>query len=87
MGCGDAYLAKNLKEHCILHSFDLCKYNEFITACDISKTPLDTKSVDYVVFCLSLMGVNFIDYLIEARRILKDKYLIITKGVIYTLQK
>jgi ribosomal RNA-processing protein 8 len=75
MGCGDAFLARNLKEHCTLNSFDLCKYNEFITPCDISKTPLGNSSVDYVVFCLSLMGTNFVDYLIEARRILKDKYI------------
>jgi len=35
------------------------------------KTPLDDFSVDVAVFCLSLMGSNFTQYLREAHRVLK----------------
>ena len=34
------------------------------------QVPLENKSVDIVIFCLSLMGTNFMDYLVEAHRIL-----------------
>jgi hypothetical protein len=73
LGCGDAFLARNLKDHSKFNSFDLCKYNEYITPCDISHTPLENNSTDCAVFCLSLMGRNFIEYLSESRRILKHK--------------
>jgi len=76
MGCGDAYLARTLTNY-IIHSFDLVKYNEHITVSDIKKVPLENELVDIVVFCLSLMGKNFIDFLIEAKRILKDKGILI----------
>ena len=72
MGCGDAYLARTLKDYKI-HSFDLVKYNENITVSDIKNVPLKKESVDVVVFCLSLMGKNFVEFLSEARRILKPE--------------
>ena len=42
-----------------------------VTACDMAHVPLPDRSVDAVVFCLSLMGINLTDYLIEARRVLR----------------
>lgn len=76
MGCGDAYLARTLNDYKI-HSFDLVKYNEHITVSDIKAVPLENESVDIVIFCLSLMGKNFIDFLIEAKRILKRNGILI----------
>jgi ribosomal RNA-processing protein 8 len=76
MGCGDAYLARNLKEMKI-YSFDLVKYNENITVSDIKNVPLENGSVDIVVFCLSLMGKNFVEFLSESRRILKSEGILI----------
>lgn len=38
--------------------------------CDISKLPLESESVDVVVFCLALMGVNYGTFLSEATRVL-----------------
>ena len=35
------------------------------------QVPLGDESVDIVIFCLSLMGKNIGDFLIEANRILK----------------
>ena len=45
--------------------------NPLVTACDIAHVPLADKSVDIVVFCLSLMGTNIVDFLQEANRVLK----------------
>ena len=76
MGCGDAFLARHLKDLKI-HSFDLVKYNENITVSDIKNVPLENESVDVVVFCLSLMGKNFVEFLSESRRILKPEGILI----------
>lgn len=80
MGCGEARLAKDLP-HLSVHSFDLVAANERITACDVSRTPLGDSVVDVVVFCLSLMGTNYGDFLVEARRILKPGGVVIVAEV------
>ncbi|KAL2912547.1 25S rRNA (adenine645-N1)-methyltransferase [Polyrhizophydium stewartii] len=72
MGCGEAKIAQTLHGSMTVHSFDLVAGNDFITACDIAHVPLAASSCDVVVFCLSLMGTNFVDFLKEARRILKS---------------
>ena len=54
-----------------VHSFDLVAANERITACDIAHVPLPNGAVDVGIFCLSLMGTNFADFLREAHRVLK----------------
>lgn len=71
MGCGDAKIARNCSELHKIHSFDLHAANEYVHVADISKVPLPPKSVDIVIFCLSLMGLNYNDFLKEALRILK----------------
>jgi len=72
-GCGEAKLAKELTAQGIhnVRSFDLVAANELVTACDMRDCQLPDESVDVVVFCLSLMGTNMIDFLREANRILK----------------
>ena len=42
-----------------------------IIACDIAHVPLQNSSVDIVVFCLSLMGTNIMEFIKEAHRILR----------------
>lgn len=80
-GCGDAQLAKDLlnskrsskgKSPFTVHSFDLVSPNELVTACDMANVPLENKSVDVCVFCLSLMGTNLADFIRESHRVLKD---------------
>lgn len=76
MGCGRARLAYTLiKQHQTKHtiySFDLVSNNnELITACNISHTPLQDNICDIVIFCLSLMGTDWIEFIKEAYRILK----------------
>ncbi|KAK4426120.1 Ribosomal RNA-processing protein 8 [Sesamum alatum] len=68
-GCGDARLAKSVKNK--VFSFDLVSNDPSVIACDMSNTPLDSSTVDVAVFCLSLMGTNFPNYLQEANRVLK----------------
>ena len=75
LGCGEAYLAKNLKQK--IYSFDLIQINEYITKCDLKNIPLDDDTVDIAIFCLSLMGNNFIDFIVEAKRILKQNGILI----------
>ncbi|XP_032687368.1 ribosomal RNA-processing protein 8 [Odontomachus brunneus] len=68
-GCGEAQLAASVPHE--VHSFDFIALNDKVKACDIIHTPLLMNSVHIVVFCLSLMGTNLNDYLIEANRVLK----------------
>ncbi|XP_014675793.1 PREDICTED: 25S rRNA (adenine(645)-N(1))-methyltransferase-like isoform X2 [Priapulus caudatus] len=67
-GCGDAKLARSVPN--TVHSFDLVALNDHVTACDMSKVPLQDGSVDIAIFCLSLMGSNLADYINEAWRVL-----------------
>lgn len=78
MGCGEPRIAEELASDTVtVHSFDLVAVNELVTVADISNTPLETNSVDIVVFCLALMNRNFVDFLYEAQRILKIRGLMI----------
>ena len=70
-GEGEALLAEKLGETSMVHSFDHVAKNDTVTACDIADVPIDDGELDVAVFCLSLMGTNFTDYLKEAHRTLK----------------
>lgn len=71
MGCGEASLAQRVPQSHV-RSIDLVAANDRVTACDMAHTTLAAASVDVVVFCLSLMGTNLKDFMIEANRILKQ---------------
>ncbi|KAJ3158374.1 25S rRNA (adenine645-N1)-methyltransferase [Geranomyces michiganensis] len=77
MGCGDAKIARTLNSsskkspQLDIRSFDLVKRCEEVTACDIANVPMRDAEADVVVFCLSLMGTNFMDFVREAYRVLK----------------
>lgn len=86
LGCGDAALAKGLLTKGLsVISFDLVSDSKYVVEADVcTKIPLpgsegseDEKSsgegqvVDVVVFALSLMGVNWLNSLREAWRILR----------------
>lgn len=72
MGCGVGRLGATLAGpvFCV-HSYDLVAANDTITACNIAHVPLGDGAADIVVFCLSLMGVDYISFLKEAWRILR----------------
>ena len=78
LGCGDATLAQNLqrdkkKLHIEIQSFDLQSPRRLVTKADIAALPLEDGSVDIAVFCLALMGTNWVDFIEEAFRILRWK--------------
>ncbi|KAL5594689.1 hypothetical protein BROUX41_001605 [Berkeleyomyces rouxiae] len=78
MGCGDAKLAHTLQAEAEglrvrVHSFDLHAPTPLITAADIANVPLEDGAVDVAVFCLALMGTNWLDFIDEAYRILHWK--------------
>mmetsp|Transcript_11398 Transcript_11398/g.17647 ORF Transcript_11398/g.17647 Transcript_11398/m.17647 type:complete len:357 (-) Transcript_11398:102-1172(-) len=82
-GCGDAELAKQILKlndnqqqkgsppKLKVHSFDLVASCSLVTACDMAHVPLEDKSVDVGIFCLSLMGTNLADFIREAHRVLR----------------
>ncbi|KIX93591.1 uncharacterized protein Z520_10769 [Fonsecaea multimorphosa CBS 102226] len=76
LGCGDAPLARGCQSaikalKLKFHNFDLHTPNTFVTKADISSLPLRDGEVDIAVFCLSLMGTNWINFVEEAWRILR----------------
>ena len=80
LGCGDASFAATLKPlsnslQLRLHSFDLAQGDgpnaSLITVADISKLPLADGSADVAVFCLVLMGTNWVDFVEEAARVVR----------------
>ena len=86
MGCGEAQLSldvsnyfnkynkKNKQKKLVeVHSFDLTKYNDRITVADVKHVPMEDESCSIVVFCLALMGTNFLDFIKEAYRIMAPR--------------
>ncbi|KAI1289841.1 Ribosomal RNA-processing protein 8 [Halotydeus destructor] len=71
MGCGPKPLISEHFTEATVHSFDLVSNDANITKADIANVPLEKRTCDCVVFCLSLMGTNVKDYIMEANRILK----------------
>ncbi|KAJ5715775.1 uncharacterized protein N7483_012956 [Penicillium malachiteum] len=76
LGCGDAGLARALtpsakKLKLKLNSYDLQAPDPLITKADISKLPIEDGSMDVTIFCLSLMGTNWVSFVEEAWRVLR----------------
>jgi hypothetical protein len=69
-GCGEAFLAAEAGAKHTIHSFDHVAIDKRVIACDIAHVPLDDESLDVAIFCLSMMGTNFTDYIREAHRCL-----------------
>ncbi|KAG9385734.1 Ribosomal RNA-processing protein 8 [Pyrenophora tritici-repentis] len=82
LGCGTASLSYRLQPHLqslnlTFHSFDLSQptgpSKNLVTVADIKALPLPDNSVDVAIFCLALMGTNWLDFIDEAYRILRWK--------------
>ena len=80
LGCGTASLSYRLQAqlkplNLTLHSFDLSKPSgpsaPLVTVADISALPLADNTVDVAIFCLALMGTNWLDFIDEAYRVLR----------------
>ncbi|KAE8377643.1 methyltransferase-domain-containing protein [Aspergillus bertholletiae] len=78
LGCGDAQLARALipsaqKLKLNFQSYDLhAPEGSPITKADISNLPVNDGSVDVAIFCLSLMGTNWVSFVEEAWRVLRS---------------
>lgn len=78
LGCGDAKIAGTInyqkprgKGKVKVLSFDLQASTPDVTVADIAHLPLEAESVDIAIFCLALMGTNFLEFIEEAFRILR----------------
>ncbi|MCJ1225522.1 25S rRNA (adenine645-N1)-methyltransferase [Toensbergia leucococca] len=84
LGCGDARLASSLlfggdtkALNLQISSYDLATEDrgvgaqELVTVADISELPLEAGSVDIGIFCLALMGTNWIEFVEEAARVIR----------------
>jgi hypothetical protein len=69
-GCGEALIAAEAGNNHTIHSFDHVAIDKRVIACDIAHVPLEDESLDVAIFCLSLMGSNFTEYIREAHRCL-----------------
>lgn len=69
MGCGLAKLSTLIKEPNKVISVDHYSENPEVIQCDMKHTPLNDNETDITVFCLSLWGTNYLDYIKEAYRI------------------
>lgn len=70
-GCGEAFIAAEAGAKHTIHSFDHVAIDKRAVACDIAHVPLEDETLDVAIFCLSLMGSNFTDYIREAHRCLR----------------
>ena len=78
-GCGEAKVLEKFGEKRV-YSFDHIAINDNVTACDIKSVPLPDEAIDIAVFSLSLMGMNWADYIKEAKRCLATNgYLLIAE--------
>jgi hypothetical protein len=68
-GCGEAELARLVPNK--VYSFDHVAANESVVVCDMAATGLAEHTLDVAVFSLSLMGLNYQDYLAEAYRLVR----------------
>ena len=84
LGCGEAKLSEILSSSpsptpstkslsLRIQSFDLATASQLVTAADIRSLPLPESSVDIAIFCLALMGTNWIEFVEEAYRVLRWK--------------
>jgi ribosomal RNA-processing protein 8 len=78
LGCGDARLAETLRRdskrlRVKILSFDLQANGPYVTRADIAALPIADGSVDVAIFCLALMGTNWVNFIEEAYRVLRWK--------------
>ncbi|KAI9726632.1 MAG: 25S rRNA (adenine645-N1)-methyltransferase [Chrysothrix sp. TS-e1954] len=78
LGCGDASLLMQVrrfsrKTNIEVLSYDLHSTNPKVTRADISSLPLEANSISVAIFCLALMGTNWLDFIDEAWRVLHWK--------------
>ena len=73
-GCGTAKIMKELGFERVI-SFDHVAINDKVIECDVRSVSkhLKDNSLDVIVFSLSLMGKNWREYIVEAKRCLSTR--------------
>jgi hypothetical protein len=73
-GCGTAKIMEEIGSDRVI-SFDHVAINDKVIECDIRSVSkhVEDNSLDVVIFSLSLMGKNWQDYIIEAKRCLSTR--------------
>ncbi|KAL9596608.1 MAG: hypothetical protein Q9219_005691 [cf. Caloplaca sp. 3 TL-2023] len=80
LGCGDAALHATLLPQISSLNLDIRSYDlsqgdgpnsNLITVSDITHLPLANDSADVSMFCLALMGTNWVDFVAEAARVVR----------------
>lgn len=66
-GCGEAILSKIVRNK--VYSFDHVAVDDTVITCDMAHIELPDGILNICVFSLSLMGLNWKDYLVEAHRL------------------
>lgn len=78
-GCGEAKILEEFGQNRV-YSFDHVAVNNNVTVCNMKSTGLPDEAIDIAVFCLSLMGRNWPEYIAEAKRCLAiNGYLLIAE--------
>uniref|UniRef100_A0A7S1KRD1 Ribosomal RNA-processing protein 8 n=1 Tax=Percolomonas cosmopolitus TaxID=63605 RepID=A0A7S1KRD1_9EUKA len=68
---GEALKRGDLNYEIYFENLDMVAANERVKVADMRNTNLRTASCDAVVYSLSLMGTNYLDFLVEGYRLLK----------------
>ncbi len=78
MGCGLAKLSKIVKSNNKVISIDHYSEDKNVIKCDMKDTSeyIKDNTIDITVFCLSLWGINYLDYIKEAYRITSKRGLL-----------
>ena len=73
-GCGTAKIMEEIGVERVI-SFDHIAINDKVIACDIKSVSehVEDNSLDVIIFSLSLMGKNWQEYIIEAKRCLSTR--------------
>jgi SAM-dependent methyltransferase len=74
-GCGEAKIMEAIGGNRV-YSFDHVAINDKVVVSDMKKVPLADEALDVAIFSLSLMGKNWQEYIIEAKRCL------VTNGIL-----
>ena len=75
MGCGEAALAQAIvpkySPDVVVHSFDFVALNSYVTVANIRALPLERHRLDLAIYCLSLMGSDYVTFIKEAFRVVR----------------
>jgi ribosomal RNA-processing protein 8 len=76
LGCGDGFLQIELNKGesrpLKTYSIDLMKRRDFVIKANLSRLPIKAGRIDIAVFCLSLMGTDYLKFICEANRVLRQ---------------